>query len=80
MYIYIYMKIGKRNGRRKNKRNSMLTRPGGILAQRARAGGPAGPRKSGTARVGAMGAGPRASERGGNGVRGRSAAVRIGRR
>jgi hypothetical protein len=33
----IYMKIGKRNGKREKKRNSKLTGPGGILTQRARA-------------------------------------------
>jgi hypothetical protein len=38
------MKMGKRNRKRKKKRNSQLARPGGgILAQRARAGGPLGP-------------------------------------
>jgi hypothetical protein len=30
IYEYIYMKIGKRNGKRKKKRNSQLTGPGGF--------------------------------------------------
>jgi hypothetical protein len=70
IYVYIYMKIGKRNGKRKNKRNSLLTRPRrgdfgpASAGARARVGGPAGPRRSGTARAGAVGAGLRASERG----------------
>jgi hypothetical protein len=56
-------------GKRKKKRNSLLTRPGGDFgpasaSARARAGGPAGPRRSGTARAGAVGVGPCASERG----------------
>jgi hypothetical protein len=56
IYIYIYMKIGKRNGKRKKKRNSQLAGLGGIF-------GPAGPRRSGAARADAVGAGPRVSER-----------------
>jgi hypothetical protein len=36
-YMNIYMKIGKRNGKGKKKRNSQLTGLGEILAQRARA-------------------------------------------
>jgi hypothetical protein len=59
------MKIGKRNGKRKKKRDFLLARPGGFLAQtsagaRAGACGLAGP----SARDGAVGAGPRASEEG----------------
>jgi hypothetical protein len=55
--------------KRKKKRNSLLTGPGGDFGPaskgaRARAGGPAGPRRSGTAQAGAVGVGPRASERG----------------
>jgi hypothetical protein len=59
------MKIGKRNGKRKKKGNSQLARSGGILAKRARAraGGPAGPRRSGAARANVVGAGPHVSER-----------------
>jgi hypothetical protein len=62
----IYMKIGKRNGKRKKKRNSQLAGPGGFSAQRARAGGPAGPagpRRSGVAQADTVGAGPHISER-----------------
>jgi hypothetical protein len=35
-YMHKYMKIGKRNGKRKKKRGFLLTGPGGIF-------GPAGP-------------------------------------
>jgi hypothetical protein len=38
-HINIYMKIGKRNGKRKKKRNSKLTGPGGFWLGRARARG-----------------------------------------
>jgi hypothetical protein len=49
--------------KREKKRNSRLTGPrGGILAQRARAGGPADPRRSGVARADAVGVGPHVSE------------------
>jgi hypothetical protein len=36
-YKYIYMKMGKRNGKRKRKRNFQLAGPGGISAHQARA-------------------------------------------
>jgi hypothetical protein len=83
--MYIYMKIGKRNGKKeKGKEFPANWAEEEILAQRARvrawAGGPAGSRRSGTAQAGVVGVGPRASERGGKGVRGWSAAVRTDRR
>jgi hypothetical protein len=57
--------------KRKKKRGFLLIGPGGILAQSsagagAWAGGPVGP----PAGDGVVGVGPRASEEGGNGVRG----------
>jgi hypothetical protein len=69
--MHKYMKIGKRNGKRKKKRGFLLTGPRGILAQpsagaRAGAGGPVSP----PAGDDTMGAGPRASEEGENNVRG----------
>jgi hypothetical protein len=69
-HINIYMKMGKRNGKRKRKGNSCSLGPGAMfLAQpsaSARAGvayGPAGPRRSGAARADAMGVGPHVNER-----------------
>jgi hypothetical protein len=54
-------------GKRKKEREFSASWAGGILAQRARAraraGGPAGPRRSGAARADAVGVGPRVSER-----------------
>ena len=66
--ICIYMKIGKRNGKKeKGKEFPANWAEEEILAQRARvrawAGGPAGSRRSGTAQAGVVGVGPRASER-----------------
>jgi hypothetical protein len=64
------MKMGK-NGKRKKKRNSRLTRPGGISAwsgagaRRRGQFGPDGPRGAGDGAANAVGAGPRARERGG---------------
>jgi hypothetical protein len=63
------MKIGKRNGKRKKEREFSASWAGGISAQRARAGDPADPRRSGAARADVVGVGPRISERrGGNAV------------
>jgi hypothetical protein len=64
-YIHKYMKIGKRNGKRKKKRDFLATGPGGFRPSRARAGGPARPASEGWHGDDAMGAGPRASEEGG---------------
>jgi hypothetical protein len=90
-YKYIYMKMGKRNGKRKRRRNFQLARPGGISAHpgaRARARGPTGlaawEQQQGTAR----GAGSHARERegadgvdgnGGRGFRPKSGRRRIPR-
>jgi hypothetical protein len=62
-------------GKRKGKRISLLTGPGGISAQLGRARGrtacgPTRPASGSDAADDAMGAGPRASEEGGNDVRG----------
>jgi hypothetical protein len=60
--------MGKRNGKRKKKRNSRLTGPGGISAWSVagawRRGqmGPVGPRGAGDGTADAVGAGPRARE------------------
>ena len=68
------MKMGKRNGKRKKKRNSQLAGPRGDFGPAStgacsRAGDSAGPRRSSAARADAVGAGPRVSERSGvNGV------------
>jgi hypothetical protein len=78
--MYIYMKIGKRNGKRKKKRNSILTGLGGFW-----------PSERGQAAQSAHGGAERREQAlwawahapvrgGGNGVRGRSAAVRTGHR
>jgi hypothetical protein len=73
----IYGKMGKRNGKKKRKRISLLTGPRGILAQPgARAHGHAGRRPSSARQRewrggdGAVGVGPRASKGEKNGVRG----------
>jgi hypothetical protein len=55
-YMHKYMKIGKRNGKRKKKRGFLLTGPRGFLAQPAH--------QRGQRRDGAVGAGPRVSEEG----------------
>jgi hypothetical protein len=77
--MHKYMKIGKRNGKRK-KGISLLTVSGGNF-------GPASPWEGGTARANVVGAGPRVrgrrvvtASRGGGGEEGRSAAVRTSRR
>jgi hypothetical protein len=70
----IYMKIGKRNGKRKKKRNSELIGLGGFWpSERERARARVGRRPtrpaSGERRGdGAMGVGPRARGRGADGV------------
>jgi hypothetical protein len=71
-----YMKIEKRNGKRKKKRGFLLTGPGGIFGpaerRRARAGGPAGHQR-GSARGRRCERGPtRQREEGGNGVGGKA--------
>jgi hypothetical protein len=63
------MKIGKRNGKKEKENEFPANWAGGDFGPassgaRARAGGPAGPQRSGTARAGTVGVGPRASERG----------------
>ena len=68
-YNYI-CENGKRNGKRKKKRNSRLTGPGGILAWSGAGArdrgqlGPDGPRGAGDGAADAVGAGPCARERG----------------
>jgi hypothetical protein len=70
--------------KRKKKRNSLITGPREILAQRAQVharGQAAQPAHGGAERRGGHhGRGPTRQREGGNGVRGRSAAVRTGRR
>jgi hypothetical protein len=68
-YQYIYINGKKKWKKEKEKEFSASWAGGRISAQRARAGGPAGPRRSKAARADAVGAGPHVSEgRGGNGV------------
>jgi hypothetical protein len=55
--MHKYMKIGKRNGKRKKKSDFLLTGPGGFRLSRPTSGGWRGD--------GAVVAGPRASEEGG---------------
>jgi hypothetical protein len=68
-YMHKYMKIGKRNGKRKKKRDFLLAGPGGIFGTakrgRARAGRrPSRPTSRERRRDGAVGVGPRARGRG----------------
>jgi hypothetical protein len=68
-YMHFYMKIGKRNGKRKKKRDFPANWVGGILAQpsvgtRAGASGPAWPANREQRGDGVVGAGPRVSEEG----------------
>jgi hypothetical protein len=78
------MKIGKRNGKRKKEREFSASWAGGISVQRARAGDPADPRRSGAARADVVGVGPRISERRGvtpwSGRRRRGESVRLDHR
>jgi hypothetical protein len=80
IYVYIYMKIGKRNGKRKKKRNSLLTGPGGRFwpSERGQAAQPAHGGAERRERAPLAWAHVPARGGGGNGVRGRSAAVRTG--
>jgi hypothetical protein len=57
-------------GKRKGKRISLLTGPGGISTQPGHARGPPRPASGSDVADDAVGAGPRASEEGGNNVRG----------
>jgi hypothetical protein len=70
IYKYIY-EIRKKKWKKEKEREFSASWAGGMSAQRARAraGSPAGPRRSGVARADAVGAGPRISvRRGGNDV------------
>jgi hypothetical protein len=65
------MKMGKKKWKKEKEKEFSASWAGGgrISAQRARAGGPVGPRRSGAVRADAVGASPHVSEgRGGNGV------------
>jgi hypothetical protein len=78
------MKMGKRNGKRKKKRNSQLAGPGGDFgpAERrrvlARGRWPSRPTRSGDGTADAVGAGPCARERKGETTSGGRRAVRGG--
>jgi hypothetical protein len=68
IYVYIY-ENRKKKWKKEEEKEFHANWAGGdfgpaSVGERARAGGPADPRRSGTARAGAVGAGPRASERG----------------
>jgi hypothetical protein len=64
IYKYIY-ENRKKKWEKEKEREFSASWAGGILAQqaRARAGGPADPRRSGATRADAVGASPRVSER-----------------
>jgi hypothetical protein len=65
-YMHKYMKIGKRNGKRKRKRDFLLAGPGGRFSAQPSAGARASRRPTNGVRGvdGAVGAGPHASEEG----------------
>jgi hypothetical protein len=65
----IYMKIGKRNGKRKKKRNSQVAGPGGDFGPASAGRRPSRPTEERSGAGGRRGCGPtRQREEGGNGV------------
>jgi hypothetical protein len=77
----IYMKIGKRNGKRKKKRNSQVAGPGGDFGPASAGRRPSRPTEERSGAGGRRGCGPtRQREEGGNGVeRATGGGVRTGR-
>jgi hypothetical protein len=69
--MHKYMKIGKRNGKRKKKRDFLLTGLGGFRPSRAQTRAGRWPTSGGRCRDGTVGADPRANEEGGTALGGK---------